>query len=65
MLKQREKGYIEEILGGGGVERPRKTILEEMEQNLRVIGFRVWRRKTQGRNKWIAILKQDLAQYGL
>ena len=38
-----------------------KTWLEDVVEDSRKIGIRIWRRKTQDRAEWIAIMRQILA----
>jgi hypothetical protein len=40
--------------------RPRKRWLDEVEQDLKQIGVRGWRRRAQNRDEWRSTLKQVL-----
>jgi hypothetical protein len=46
------------------VERPRKRCLDEVEQNLKQMGVRGWRRRAQNRDEWRSILKEAKVLHG-
>ena len=54
---------MEEILKKRGL--PEKTSLEDMDEGLREMGIKVWRRKAQDRNDRVTIVSKALALYGL
>ena len=57
-MEQREKGTLlnkissRNIGGRRRKERMRKTGLEEVEEDLKGMGIRIWRRKIQDRSEW-------------
>jgi hypothetical protein len=40
-----------------GRERPRKILMEDVEEDLREKGIRVWKRKVEKRSEWATMLK--------
>jgi hypothetical protein len=46
------------------VERPRKRWLDEVEQNLKQMEMRGWRRRAQKRDEWRSILKEAEVLHG-
>jgi hypothetical protein len=46
------------------VGRPRKRWLDEVEQNLKQMGVRGWRRRAQNRDEWRSILKEVKVHHG-
>ncbi|PSN32088.1 hypothetical protein C0J52_27501 [Blattella germanica] len=43
------------------VGRPRRKWMENVEEDMRELGVRGWRRRTQERREWAKIVKQALA----
>jgi hypothetical protein len=46
------------------VGRPRKCWLDEVEQNLKQMGVRGWRRRAQNRDEWRSIVKEAKVLHG-
>jgi hypothetical protein len=46
------------------VGRPRKRWLDEVEQDLKQMGVRGWRRRAQKRDEWRSILKEAKVLHG-
>jgi hypothetical protein len=46
------------------VGRPRKLWLDEVEQDLKQMGVRGWRRRAQNRDEWRSILKDAKVLHG-
>jgi hypothetical protein len=46
------------------VGKPRKRWLDEVEQNLKQMGVRGWRRRAQNREEWRSILKEAKVLHG-
>ncbi|KAJ4432776.1 hypothetical protein ANN_21415 [Periplaneta americana] len=46
------------------VGRPRKKWIEGVEEDIKQMGIRAWRRKTQDRRKWASIGRQALFLQG-
>jgi hypothetical protein len=47
------------------VDRPAIGWLDSIEEDLRAMGVRNWRRKSQYRDQWKAIVKEANAHHGL
>ena len=45
------------------MDRSRKTWLKEIQQAIRELGIRVWRRSTQDKSNWVMLVRQSLAQH--
>jgi AAA+ ATPase superfamily predicted ATPase len=48
-----------------GTSRPRKRYLDNVEDDLKQLGIRGWRRKAREREEWAKILKEAKALQGL
>ncbi|KAJ4428187.1 hypothetical protein ANN_24202 [Periplaneta americana] len=47
------------------VGRPRKKWIEGTEEDIKQMGIRAWRRKTQDRREWASIARQALFLQGM
>jgi hypothetical protein len=45
--------------------RPRKRWLDDLEEDLRKLGVKGWRRKAEGREEWRHVVKKAEALHGL
>ena len=45
--------------------RPRKKWMEDVEEDIKMMGIRCWRRRVQDREEWIPVVRQALALEGL
>jgi hypothetical protein len=45
--------------------RPRKRWLDDLEEDLRKLGVKVWRRKAEDREEWRHVVKTAEAVHGL
>jgi hypothetical protein len=48
--------------GRSGVGRPRMIWLDDVEADVKALGIRRWRIKTQDRKEWSVILRKDKAK---
>jgi hypothetical protein len=48
--------------GRRGVERPRLRWLDDVEADIKALGVKRWRIKTQDRKQWLAILREAKAK---
>ena len=67
--RSEDRSLIKRIYRGkpGGkrsVGRPRKKWMEDVEEDIKVMGIRCWRRRAQDREEWIPIVRQALALEG-
>lgn len=67
--RSEEESLLQKIYKGkpGGrrcVGRPRKKWIENIEEDLKELGIRGWRRKTQDRREWASIVRQAQALQG-
>jgi hypothetical protein len=63
--RSREKLYSNKPEGLRLVRRPRKRWLDEVEQDLKQMGVRGWRKRAQNRDEWRGILKETKVLHGL
>ncbi|PSN56929.1 hypothetical protein C0J52_07412 [Blattella germanica] len=56
----------ENMTSGGRrcIGRPRKRWLEDIEEDIREMGIRTWRRRAQDRGEWATIVRQALVLQG-
>jgi hypothetical protein len=59
-----EKLYSNKPEGLRLVRRPRKRWLDEVEQNLKQMAVRGWRRRTKNRDEWRSIVKEAKVLHG-
>ena len=52
--------YIRYTKGRRYIGRPRKTWLTDVEEDLKDLGIRTWRRRVQDRNEWASLARQAL-----
>ena len=50
--------------GKSCVGRPRKKCMEDVEEDIKMMGIRCWRRRAQDREEWIPVVRQALALEG-
>ena len=58
--------YIYRGKAGGKrcVRRPRKKWMEDVEEDIKMMGIRCWRRRAQDREEWFPVVRQALALEG-
>jgi hypothetical protein len=59
------KSLLEKPVGQRRRGRPRTRFLDNMEEELGIIGIRAWRRTAMDRDAWKNILKEAEAHLGL
>ena len=67
--RREDSSLIKRIYRGkpGGkrcVGRPRKKWIEDVEEDIKMMGIRCWRRRAQYREEWIPVVRQALALEG-